>query len=364
MTITITRVRLAALEASTPTGECDVEFNETISAIRPAGTVAPSGTVVLGEGRFLLPGLIDTHVHLGSRAALDAAVHAGLTTVVDLGTYPDDLISEQRAGRGIPSIISAGSAASAHGGIQVARMGFPADSAVSDPADAERYLDWRTEHGSDLIKIIIEDPAATDVPALGLPTIAALVAGAHRRGLLTVAHVVTAAAFDRGLDAGVDILTHTPLDRPLSDATVRRMAETGTISSPTLVMMRTMARARLGDRADLAFANALESVRRMVAAGIYVIAGTDANETPFAPVPHGASLHEEMNLLHRAGMTRREALTAATSHAASALRLTDRGRILEGLRADLLLIAGDPVLDPTLLARPDAVWVAGERVSA
>lgn len=75
-------------------------------------------------------------------------------------------------------------------------------------------------------------PAATEVPALDIPTLTALVDGAHSRGLLTVAHVVTAGAFDRGLDAGVDILTHAPIDRPLAERTLARMEAQGTIVSP------------------------------------------------------------------------------------------------------------------------------------
>ena len=104
------------------------------------------------------------HAHLGSRGALVAAARAGVTTLVDLGTHPDSLIAEQRAESGVASIVSAGSAASAPGSTQIALMGFPAASGVAGPADAERFLDWRVEHGSELVKIIVEDPDLTDVP--------------------------------------------------------------------------------------------------------------------------------------------------------------------------------------------------------
>ncbi|SMX74529.1 Amidohydrolase family protein [Brevibacterium antiquum] len=213
----------------------------------------------------------------------------------------------------LPAILSAGSAASAPGSTQIEMMGFPAESAVTGPADAERFLDWRVDNRADLIKIIVEDPAATEVPALSIESLAALVEGAHARGLLTVAHVVTAAAFDRGLDAGVDVLTHAPLDRALAPHTLERMRDQGTAVSPTLVMMRAMADARLGDHADAAFAVALDNVRAMLDTGITVIAGTDANETPFAPVHHGPSLHEELDYLITVGMTRAEAIRSATS---------------------------------------------------
>ena len=359
---TITNVRLISPEGTGSSDPVDIDLGARILGVRPAGTGPVAADAVDGTGRFLAPGLIDTHVHLGSRDALDSSARAGVTTLIDLGTHPDSLVEEQRAERGVPAIFSAGSAASAPGSSQIARMGFPADSGVTGPQDAERYLAWRIEHGSDLIKIIIEDPAATDVPALDVWTVTAIVEGAHRHGLLTVAHVVTAAAFVRGLDAGVDVLTHAPLDRPLPDETVQRMREVGTVSSPTLVMMRTVARARLGARAEEAFGNAIESVRRMHAAGVAVVTGTDANETSMAPVGHGTALHEELALLHSVGMTTHDVVRAATSGAAAAFRLDDRGRISEGLRSDVVLVSTDPSDDLSVLARPEAVWIGGEQV--
>lgn len=331
----------------------DVEFSTTIVSIRPAAD--PDSDTA----RFLLPGLIDTHVHLGERSRLIDAVRAGLTTVVDLGTHPDSLVDGLRTDAELPAILSAGSAASAPGSLQITQMGFPAESGVTGPADAERFLDWRVDNGADLIKIIVEDPNATEVPALSIESLRAIVDGAHTRGLLTVAHVVTAAAFDRGLDAGVDVLTHAPLDRALEPHTLERMRDQGTAVSPTLVMMRALADARLGEHANAAFAFALDNVRTMLAAGITVIAGTDANETPFAPVLHGPSLHDELDYLITAGMSTAEAIRSATSSAAEVLRLRDRGRIVEGARADLMLVDRDPITDVGTLRTPAEVWVAG-----
>lgn len=334
----------------------DIEFSETITSIRPAAEPDTE------TSRFLIPGLIDTHVHLGDREKLVTALRSGLTTVVDLGTHPDSRVHELQVDSELPSILSAGSAASAPGSTQIEMMGNPEESGVSDPADAARFLDWRFENGADVIKIIAEDPDATEVPALDIPTLTALVDGAHSRSLLSVAHAVTAAAFDRGLEAGVDVLTHAPIDRPLEDRTLARMEEQGTIVSPTLVMMRAIADARLGEHADAAFEVALNNVRAMIDAGITVIAGTDANETPFAPVAHGPSLHDEIDYLIEAGMTTAEALRAATTSAAEALELGDRGRIVECSRADFLLVEGEPNTDISVLRTPAEVWVGGSRL--
>ncbi|WP_129358479.1 amidohydrolase family protein [Rothia uropygioeca] len=362
MTTRIRNVRLAFAASENSNHPVDVVFDAAITSIRPASDNAMTDGDVDGTGKFLLPGLIDTHVHLGSSNALQNAARAGVTTLVDLGTHPDSLIIEQRETIGAPAIVSAGSAASAPGSTQITRMGFPSASGVTGATDADRYLDWRVQNGSDLIKIIIEDPDATDVPALDNATLAALVQGAHKRGLMTVAHVVTASAFDRGLDAGVDILTHAPLDRDLADTTLKQMLRQGTISSPTLVMMRAMAQVQLGDRADEAFQHSVDSVHAMHAAGVPIVAGTDANETPIAPVEHGPSLHDEIAYLQKCGLTPSEALTAATSAAADAFGLSDRGRIDIAKRADLVLVDSDPTIEPRILRHPAAVWIAGVAV--
>lgn len=391
---TLRNVHLTLTDGTSDPGPVDVEFGEVVTSIRPSsrtqdgavpfpddqdagrrdhpdadgrvGRVRRDGAgadeVIDVDGLHLVPGLIDTHVHLGAREPLETAARAGLTTLVDLGTHPDELVGRLRAERGIPSILSAGSAASAPGSTQISLMGFPAESGVEGPADAARYLDWRLQHGADLLKIIIEDPASTDTPALDVPTLTALVAGARERGLLSVAHAVTPAAFDRGLAAGADILTHVPMDAPLAGSTLERMRERGTLASPTLVMMRAIAQARLGEGAGAALGIAIENVRALHEAGIPLLVGTDANETPFAPVPHGPSLHDEIALLGQAGVSVAEALHGATGGAADALRLRDRGRTATGLRADLVLVGGDPLTDPDVLRTPQAVWIAGERV--
>lgn len=362
---TLRNVRILDLDTGGKGEPVDVVFDGSITAIEAAAGDrhdSNGGGVIDGEGKLLLPGLIDTHVHLGSPEALVRSARAGVTTMVDLGTSSEQRIKEQRGGHGATTVLSAGSAASAPGSTQIAGMGFAADSGVTGPDDAERFLDWRMQNDSDLIKIIIEDPAATDVPALDVATISALVNGAHERGLLTVAHVVTADAFDRGLDAGVDILTHAPLDRVLPDSTLQRMLDQKTIASPTLVMMRRMATARLGERAEAAFANALQSVRGMHEAGIPIVVGTDANETPFASVPHGCAVHDEMGYLRQSGLEATDVLRAATCAASDAYGLSDRGSVSVGRRADLVLADGDPLMDPTCLREPGSVWISGVKV--
>ncbi len=92
-------------------------------------------------------------------------------------------------------------------------------------------------------------------------------------------------------------------------------------------------------------------------AGVPILAGTDA------PAPgswNGASLHQELELLVKAGLSPSEALSAATSVPARTFGLKDRGLIAPGLRADLVLVHGDPTRDITSTRDIVAVWKAGK----
>jgi hypothetical protein len=99
-----------------------------------------------------------------------------------------------------------------------------------------------------------------------------------------------------------------------------------------------------------------QTVAELKAAGVPVLAGTDA---PNPGTSHGASIHRELELLVRSGLTPAEALAAATSTPATAFHLDDRGVIAPGKRADLLLVRGDPTQDITATRDIVSVWKLG-----
>lgn len=360
----VTTIHGATVALSPQAGPVDVVVEGgTITGVEPFATIRPRGEVVDATGHYLVPGLVDAHLHLTGPEELHQLVRSGVTTGVDLGTHPDELVEALRGLVGGADVLSAGAAASAPGGTQTTVMGLPEESAVAGPGDVQRWIEWRVAAHGDLVKIIIEDPSGP-VPALDVETIRAIVAAAHARGLMTFAHVVTQTTFELALDGGVDVLTHAPADRPLDPAIVQCMVEQGTVCCPTLVMMRAI----ITQRADSAgpgldFGACVESVRRMHEAGVPILAGTDANATPVAPVPHGTSLHDELALLCEAGLTPREALLSATKEPARRLHLDDRGRIEPGARADLVLVEEDPLVGLATLREPVAVWVGGTRAT-
>ena len=100
-------------------------------------------------------------------------------------------------------------------------------------------------------------------------------------------------------------------------------------------------------------------------AGVDILVGTDVSQPVLSlgGLAHGASVHHELQLLVEAGFTPIEALRAATSVPARRFSLTDRGRIVTGARADLLLVDGDPTTNISDTLSIKAVWSRGLRLA-
>lgn len=372
-----------------------------VTAVHP-GSGDAHGDDVDGRGMTLLPGLIDAHVHLRGAGNLGQDLRHGVTTVLDMFSAPPQFTAVLR-GRAATRTDEADLRSS--GLMAGAVDGWPAVMLPPDPSgwrmpglagpqDAEQFVADRVREGSDYLKVFVENSADVHRPTLSPETVSAVCAAARAHGLLTVAHAPTRWAFRTAREAGADVLTHVPLDGPLDDPDDADLA--GLVVCPTLTMMRALTdtwsttdlladprllagldpevvRAlRAGDRGHLptssapgaSYTHAAENLARLAGAGATVLAGTDANDVPghAAAVVHGASLHLELELLVRAGMTARDVLRAATSVPADVFGLADRGRIAPGRRADLLLVAGDPLEDVTATRDVRGVWRAGVRL--
>lgn len=325
------------------------------------------GPEVDGEGGILVSGFIDAHVHFDSIDNLTAFATNGVTTVFDMGTNPRSLVDSMRNVEGLTDIRSALSPASGPGGLQTTMNTFDPSTVVTGPEDAERFIADRVTEGCDFVKIIIEDPADKGPAALSAETVAAIVVAAHAKNFLTIAHASSDAAVQIGIDAGVDILTHVPLRSPITEAQIAQMNARGIAIVPTLSMMQGIG-AKFGmptEGPGPGIHRAQASVGALYKAGIRVVAGTDANNAPFVPFSPklGESFHGELELMVGAGLTPAQALRSATADSAALFRLADRGRIEPGLRADLVLLGGDPTLDIRATRDLRGVWVGGIAVA-
>src|SRR6266536_3218559 len=342
--------------------------------------------VVDADGGTLLPGLIDAHIHLVP-GALEQSLTFGVTTVLDMFSKPDTVIAaKDRATRsGAADVRSCGIGATAPGGHpSLMYAPFPT---VTGPEQAAGFVADRIAEGADYLKVIAESgvSGAFTRPSLDAATIAALTAEAHARGLRVIAHATAVTAVADVAAAGVDVIAHIPAREELDDELVIRLAETGAAVCPTLATIENT----LGERGDSAVANdpalgphlgsawverltvnrssdrremmppyarAEHNVARLIAAGVCLLAGTDA---PIPSTVYGASLHRELELLVRCGLTPSQALTAATAGPAGIFGLTDRGRIAIDHNADLVLAAGDPLTDITATRSITKIWRAG-----
>jgi imidazolonepropionase-like amidohydrolase len=328
-----------------------------IAAVEPGGTVdEPGARMVRHRGATLLPGLIDAHVHLRGTGDLEELARWGVTTALDMGSWPPALIEELHR-TSFTDVRSTGAGAIGPGSPLAKIPGRPADSIVTKPEDGRRFVAARVAEGVDYIKVIV------DPPGRGGPdraTVAAIVQAAHEARRIVVAHASNTGAVATAQAAGADVLTHAPLDAALDEAAVAEVVRSQRTSVPTLVMMEGVA--ANAPVPGLDYRHARDSVAALHRAGVPIVLGTDANQSPGVPanVPYGESVHRELELLVGAGLTPAEALHAATGAAADRFGLRDRGRIAAGLRADLLLVDGDPTTDITSTRAILAVRLAGK----
>jgi imidazolonepropionase-like amidohydrolase len=362
-----------------------------------SGLAAPATTeIVDARGLVLLPALIDAHVHAFSTEALQQSAALGVTTVLDMGVTATSVTAglKQQASRvdsGLADIRFAGYAVTCPRGHGTEYPGPPVPT-VSAPADAEPFVARLVEEGVDYIKIIYTagldlppEVAARAFPSISKETMAAAVAAAHRHGKLAVAHINARRGARDAVDAGVDALVHLFNDKmPEPDfgatAAAHHLFVVPTLSAihcgaaagaelaaepelapflPTDVAQRLQRSSRSPKviPCDDHFAEA--AVRSLVEAGVPVLAGTDA---PNPGTSYGVSVHGELERLVHAGLTPAAALAAATSVPARVFGLDDRGRIAPGLRADLLLVRGDPSADIRATRAIVAVWKEGRRI--
>lgn len=365
----------------------------TIEWIGPharAPRVARAAAEVEGSGRTLTPGLIDCHVHLSfdggadfageavgltpATAAIKAARNAtqhlahGVTAVRDLGGVGSSICEVGRAvDEGIvpgPRILAAGRALTITGGhghnLSLAREVDGAD-------DVRRAVREEIKGGARVIKVIATGGVLTPgidatFTAFTPEELDAAVDEAHKWGRGVAAHAIGAEGAWQATVAGVDSVEHCS---QVSTELANEMKTRGTFRSPTLCAIRGIL-----DNADevpeyavkkaaALEAEAKDSFRRAVRAGVKHVCGTDAG-TPFNP--HGNAPHELIYMVQW-GMTPLKAMQAATANGAELLRIPTVGTVEPGKDADLVLYDANPLEDIGAVLAPRLVMKIGEVVA-
>ena len=337
------------------------------------------------DGLTLIPGLIDTHVHLTSDCALPSRdnrapaeaelamrvldnaarfLRAGVTTVRDLGSHGTiaGTARDRRVPAGAPGarILTSNRVITITGG-HGAHMGMLCD----DPVAIRRAVREHVELGSDWIKVMASggftnargsEGSAPYRPLFSAEEIALLIDEAHLSGLPVAAHCQSAESIEMVFRAGIDTIEHcTFAAEPhavVDERLACEIAERGTYVVPT-VNNYWLTKGVPWAPKEIALAN----LRLLYDLGIKLVAGTDMGIPSTAPEHYA----EGLRVFDEVGIPRRTILAAATSEAAAAIRLGDRvGALRGGLRADLVALDGDPLEDVGAYAR--VRWVMRDGV--
>ncbi|WP_460447859.1 amidohydrolase family protein [Alsobacter sp. SYSU BS001988] len=365
----------------------------------PEGLATAEAETMDFPGCTIMPGMIDTHVHLnlpGDGTSLEDAVRepegvlvatsvmtaqralaAGVTTVRDVGALRSTAIHVRRTlelGYGLgPRVLACGQPITITGG-HTWYMGGEADG---EDALRRKVRDM-VKLGADFIKVMGSGGGTVNTisykPSYRREEMAALADEAHRLDRKITVHCLCAESTDYAIAAGVDQIEHAGFiadakgNQRYDPAVVDRLARSGIPVTSTLAVggsvlrtMRAKAKRTPDEEALLTrwikmFDENLLHFRKMREAGVRFVAGTDAGWrfTPFDGLPF------EMSLMHEGGMPKAEAITAGTGYAAEVIGIADKvGALKPGLAADVIVVAGDPTDDLGALEDVRLVMQAG-----
>ncbi len=375
-TLALTRVTVRTSDAPEPVEGTVLVADGRITAVGPGVTV-PDGVRVLPlPGCTALPGLVDTHVHLGASATRGPAARLraiadwfrfqprhrraflahGVTTVCSLGdenAWVHDFRRRTAEGRLTgPRVRIAGPLFTAPGGHPVATIGIAATAdSVRVPAsrDQAREQVAALAGGDDPVDVVkvVQDrggPGRRALEPIAPPVLGAVVEEAHRHRVPVVAHWGTVGDLADLLEAGVDHLQHLEPRGPLRGwpaDLLETLVARGVTLAPTLAVTEPLL--------DADTAGTLRRrAREFHEAGGTLLAGSD---TGMPGVDPGAGLIREIALLAACGLTPGEALDTATAAPARALGIPGAGALAPGAAADLLVVRGDPHTDLDALHR-------------
>jgi imidazolonepropionase-like amidohydrolase len=365
------------------------------------------------SGKYVIPGLIDLHVHIGSTHEHELAWSAehytresvikelqnyaryGVTTVLAMGTDGDLIFDLRRepASQHPPMarVYTSGQGIVFKGGFGgLAGLNNP----VATPEEARQEVEAQIAKGADFIKIWLDDDLGA-MPKMPPEISQAVIDAAHRQNRKVLAHVFYLEDAERLAQQGIDALVHLARDQQLDDELLGLMRaqgiwQAGTLSRDAWIVAHGTQAEYLDDpfftrsvspdvlkvladperQKSIASgprypdyqrfaANALENFKRVVDAGVSYGMGTDAGP----PGRFGGySAHWELDLMVQAGLTPQQALIAATSKAAEILGNPDIGVVAAGKNADFIVLTADPLENILNTRAIDMVYVNGRAV--
>jgi imidazolonepropionase-like amidohydrolase len=355
----------------------------------------PSASVVDLTGKFVVPGIINAHGHVGPPARdpqLRQYALYGVTTTTSMYFDQDDIAefkARQRSGdlRGARILT-----------VKYRFMSPPfiPGSEVKTPEEARAKVDEIVGKGADFVKVWIDAQGGRH-PKLSPEFTAAVMEQARKHGKITMAHIVELADARRIVDQGVNILAHDVRDQEIPDDFIailkaRNVSVISTLAreeamfvfgeSPgftdnpffqkgltpeRLELLKTKKRdEQANDPARPKLKNAFEidkiNVKRLSDAGVRLGFGTDSGGEPNRFFIQGFFEHRQMELLRDAGLTPMQVIQTFSKNNSELLGIDKEfGTLAQGKAADLLVLARDPLADITNMRTIEAVYLGGRK---
>jgi len=346
-TLTIRAGRLFDAATDSYRHDVDIEIvNGLVADIRPAGSAPVKGQLIDAADKTVLPGLIESHTHQTNSEGLvlgQVYLSHGITSVRETGNDPYQAVERREAEasgrRQGPRVFTAGPLN------EGARVSYGVSETVGNVERAAQSIRLSSDLQLDMYKSYVRQDYTTQKKVIELAHLSGIPVSSHELFPAVANGVDQLEHFGATSRRGFSLVT-SRLNRSYQDV-IDLIAKSGMVITPTLAL-----NSRGGTR-DISARE--ETLRRLIAGGGKIVAGTDS---PF--VPHASSLHEELEIYVKAGVSAARTLQSATSHAADALGAGDQlGRILPGYLADILIVDGDPLANMSDIRRVDTVIKSG-----
>ena len=342
---------------------------DTIATIT---TQALSGdSIIDGTGKYIIPGMVNAHVHASSPEELKASYSYGILANLNMHTGFEQRELQWKKmsmdSPGFPLFYGAGYAATVPNGHPT--QFSPNMETITDSISVQKWVDNRIANGADYIKIIRENHPWMQFPAqptLSYDLIRQIIVYSHGKGYMVVVHATQAKDFVEIAKFKPDGFVHMwdfKANSDLSENDYQTIANSGVFIIPTAgFSLKASEQNLLPAMKEWIAENMLslderrDVVRKLHEHGIVIVAGTDAQVDQ---MNFGDDYYYELEIYKQAGLTNEEILRTATGNPAKAFDIPI-GLIKEGSKANMVLLAGDPLKNLENLKRVEQVWKKGK----
>lgn len=342
--------------------------NDTIAEITTEELFGDS--LVNGMGKYVIPGLVNAHVHVSSIEDLQAGYPLGILTLMNMHTGMEGRELEWKTiykdSIGFSTLYSSGHAATVPGGHP--NQFSPDMETINDSLSINDWVDHRIAKNVDYIKIIRDNHewmGYPPLPTLSFEQIKQLIEYTHSKGYKVVVHATTVEEMAKIAEFKPDGFVHMPdykEDYPVPESYFNAIAESGAFVVTTGgISLKPIDKAppfvkEWIENNLLDIEQRASIIKKLHEYGVLIVAGTDAYQEK---MNFGADYYLELDLYKKAGLSNIEILKAATGNAAKAFNLPI-GELKIGGKANMILLSDSPISDIENLKKVEQVWKNGK----